>query len=147
MTVVAALRVSVAAFCLVVAVTATGCSAPAAPNITIAPPSASPLSAEERAEAPLVNTSWSGIDSAGDVTVLTLERDHTITVVYNDESWADPADTWQLRDGVLTMTVRVNEQHGSLVYSAPYSDGATVLEATAVTTVSGRTLTVTLTRV
>lgn len=141
---VAAFRLPVVA--LSVALFMTGCSTSAAPDDSVAPPSATPLSAQDLAEAPLVDTSWSGIDSAGDATVLTLESDHTITVDYNGETWNDPGDIWQLSDGVLTMSVRVNDLHGALVYTALYTEGAMALEATAVTTASGRTLTIALTR-
>lgn len=130
---------------LSVALLLTGCSASSPPADSVAPPSATPLTAQELAEASLVDTSWSGIDSAGDATVLSLESDHTITVDYNGEAWNDPGDTWQLGDGVLTMSVRVNDAHGSLIYTAPYAEGATALEATALTTVSALTLTIALT--
>jgi hypothetical protein len=125
-----------------------GCSAPEehASMPEPAPPSATPLTAEELAEQALIDSSWSGLDSAGDTTSFTLSADHTVDVEYNETRWDEASDTWSLDEGVLTITVHVDSVHGDLVYTAPYADGAAALAATAVASVSGRTLTVSLAR-
>ena len=112
----------------------------------VAPPSPTPLTAQEIAELPLVDSTWSGVDSGGDQTNFLLEGDHTVRVSYNEQQWDEPADTWQLAEGVITISVHLDPTHGELVYTAPYSEGAQSLTATATTTATGRTVTVTLTR-
>ncbi|WP_403020019.1 hypothetical protein [Salinibacterium sp. GXW1014] len=125
-----------------------GCSTmpPAVESASPQPPSPSVVSEETLQEQSLVGTSWRGMDSAGDRTSFTLEPDHTVVVAFNDGEWHDPRDTWQLDAGVLTITVHVDAVHGDLVYRADYAASADTLEATATSTLSERTLTVTLER-
>lgn len=124
----------------------TGCETGPAVTTSPAPPSATPLTAEALAEQPLLDTTWTGVDSVGDVTGFTLSSDRTVVVEYNGRQWHEASDTWSLADGVLTIRVHVDATHGELVYAAPYTEGATMLEATATATISGHMLTVTLDR-
>lgn len=117
-----------------------------APMASPAPPSSTPLAPQALAEQPLLDSRWTGVDSAGDTTAFTLQSDHTVGVTYNGQSWDDPNDTWSLEDGVLTITVHIDPTHGQLRYTAPYTEGSETLDATATATVSGRTLTVSLQR-
>lgn len=125
-----------------------GCSAmpPATETASPQPPSSSAVSEETLQEQSLVRTSWHGIDSAGDQTSFTLEPDHTVAVSFNDAKWHDPRDTWRLESGILTVTVHIDAEHGELVYRGDYVASASTVEATATSTISGRTLTVTLQR-
>ncbi|MCW4386769.1 hypothetical protein OH146_13395 [Salinibacterium sp. SYSU T00001] len=116
------------------------------PTSSPEPPSPTPITEELRAEQSLVESTWTGIDSAGDTTSFTFEADHTVTVNYNGRQWDDASDTWSLSDGVLTVTVHIDETHGDIVYRAPYDEGAASLAFDGTASMSGRTLNVTLER-
>lgn len=140
-------RLLVPSAVLAVVVVLSGCGQTlATPSPVPPPPSPTALSADALAERSLIGSTWTGIDSAGDVTTFTFDEDHTVAVAYNGTLWDEASDTWTLAEGQLTVHVHIDATTGELVYTAPYAEGAEVLDVSATSTGSARTLTVTLER-
>jgi hypothetical protein len=93
-----------------------------------------------------VGTTWTGQDSGGDVTVITLLADHRVDIGYEDTAYSDPNDTWAVADGVLTVRVFIDDANGFANYTGTWNPATSTIDATFVTTVSGRQLTVSLSR-
>jgi hypothetical protein len=91
-------------------------------------------------------TTWTGIDSAGDATTFVLGDDGTVDVTFGANSFDEPGDRWSVTDGVLTMDIHLDATHGRILYSGSYDPAATTLTATGTTTVSAKSVTVTLTQ-
>ncbi len=92
-----------------------------------------------------VGTTWSGTDSAGDLSSFTLRPDHGVRVTYGTVSFDQQGDTWSVHDGVLQLHVYIDATNGYLDYTAAWSAASKTLAATATSTVSRRSVTVTLT--
>lgn len=93
-----------------------------------------------------VGTSWSGTDSGGDLTSFTLHEDHTVAVGYGTEAFDEPGDTWTVVNGTLELHVFIDPANGMLDYTGRYDPAAEVIAATATTSLTAKTLTVTLAR-
>lgn len=91
-------------------------------------------------------TTWTGTDSAGDATTFVLNADGSADVTYGANSFDEPTDTWSVTDGVLALDIHIDATAGRLVYSGIYDPTTKTIAATATTTVSAKTVTVTLTQ-
>lgn len=89
-------------------------------------------------------TQWVGRDSGGDDTTFTLHDDGTLAVKYGAKEYDDPNDTWQVVNGVLHLHVFLDETNGEAEYVGTWNAETSSIDAVMTTTVSGRTLTVTL---
>lgn len=92
------------------------------------------------------NTTWVGHDSGGDDTRITLHDNGTVAISYGANTYDDPNDTWKVIDGVLHIDVYLDETEGHAKYTGTWNSETTALDTVIVTTVSNRTLTVTLTQ-
>ncbi len=92
-----------------------------------------------------VGTTWSGTDSAGDLSVFTLQADHTVKVTYGSNTFDEPGDGWAVNAGVLTMHIYIDATNGDLDYTGRYDPTSKTITATGVTTLTSKTVTVTLT--
>jgi hypothetical protein len=123
-----------------------GCSAaPAATPSATATPTADPARLIGRTIDP-VGTTWSGTDSAGDLSVFTLQPDHRLKVTYGTHTFDQQGDTWTVADGTLGLHVYIDAKNGYLDYTSTWDAAAGTLAATGTTTVTSRTVTVTLAR-
>ena len=93
-----------------------------------------------------VGTTWSGTDSAGDLSVFILQSDHRLRVTYGTESFEQQGDTWSVADGGLDLHVYIDATNGYLDYTSTWNAADSSLAATGTTTLTKRTLTVTLAR-
>ncbi len=91
-------------------------------------------------------TVWSGKDSGGDLTTLTLHAGGTVAVSYGDNAYDDPNDVWKVTDGILYLTVHIDEANGDAHYVATWDPEKSVLNAVLRTTRTALELTVTLTQ-
>lgn len=91
-------------------------------------------------------TVWSGKDSGGDVTTMTLHGDGTVAVSYGANSYDYPGDTWNVADGVLHASVYLDETNGLALYVGTWNSETSALDAVMRTTKTARQLTVTLTK-
>lgn len=91
-------------------------------------------------------TVWQGRDSGGDKTTFTLHDDGTVAVRYGDHDYDDPNDTWSVIDGVLHIEIHLDAVNGEAEYVGTWNPESTSIDATMTTSLSGRTLTVTLTQ-
>jgi hypothetical protein len=91
-------------------------------------------------------TTWSGTDSAGDLSVFVLQRDHTVKVTYGTNTFDEPGDTWDVTTGALSLHVYIDAADGYLDYTGKFDVATGAITATATTTVSAKTITVTLAR-
>ena len=91
-------------------------------------------------------TVWTGRDSGGDLTTLTLHADGTVAVSYGDNAYDDPNDVWRVTDGILYLTVHIDEDNGDAHYVATWDPAKSVLNAVLRTTRTALELTVTLTQ-
>ncbi len=91
-------------------------------------------------------TVWSGKDSGGDVTTLTLHRDGTVAVSYGSNAYDYPGDTWSVTDGVLHVEVYLDKTNGVAQYVGTWNAGTSAIDAVMRTTKTAKELTVTLTR-
>lgn len=89
-------------------------------------------------------TEWFGRDSGGDDTAFTLHDDGTVAVQFGANSYDDPNDTWQVIDGVLHIEVYLDDTHGVAKYMGTWIPETSTIDMVMSTTVSDRTLTVTL---
>lgn len=92
------------------------------------------------------DTTWSGTDSGGDVTTVTLTSDGTVAVSYGDNSYDYPGDTWWVRDGVLRMQVYLDETNGVAQYVGTWNPENRAIDTVLRTTKTAKELTVTLTQ-
>jgi hypothetical protein len=92
------------------------------------------------------NTTWSGTDSAGDLSVFTLQPDHTVKVTYGTNTFDEPGDTWAVKAGVLSMEIYIDATNGELDYTGTYDPTAKTIAATGTTSITSKTVTVTLTQ-
>lgn len=93
-----------------------------------------------------VDTTWSGTDSGGDLTSITLKADGTVAIGYGDNSYEYPGDTWRVRDGILRMEVYLDETHGLAQYVGTWDSETQTLDTVMRTTKTAKQLTVTLTQ-
>lgn len=75
---------------------------------------------------PLINTSWSGVDSDGDEWGLVFQPDGTVGLTYNANEFDDATDTWVVADETLTISIAFSEGVATMV--GPYTDGATSVD-------------------
>jgi hypothetical protein len=91
------------------------------------------------------NTTWSGTDSAGDLSVFVLQPDHTVKVTYGSNTFDEPGDTWAVKAGVLSMDIYIDATNGVLEYTGTYDPTAKTIAATGTTSITSKTVTVILT--
>jgi hypothetical protein len=91
-----------------------------------------------------IDTTWSGTDSAGDLSVFTLHNDHSVQVTYSTNTFDEPGDTWTVKAGVLTLDIHIDAVNGDLEYTGQYDATAKTIAAAGTTTLSAKTVTVTL---
>ncbi len=91
-------------------------------------------------------TTWSGTDSGGDLTTVTLHADGTLAISYGQNSYDYPGDTWRVRDGILRMAVYLDEANGLAQYVATWNPQTQALDTVLRTTRTAKELTVTLTQ-
>lgn len=89
-------------------------------------------------------TQWRGHDSGGDDTTFTLHEDGTLAVKYGAKAYDDPNDTWKVIDGVLHLHVFLDEANGEAEYVGTWNAETSSIDAVMTTTVSVRSLTITL---
>ncbi len=89
-------------------------------------------------------TVWTGRDSGGDDTTLTLHDDGTVAVQYGQNPYDDPNDTWRVTGGVLHVEVYLDDANGIAEYVGTWNPETSSIDAAITTTVSNRDLTVTL---
>jgi hypothetical protein len=126
--------------------TLAGCSA--APASTPSPAVTATVDPAQRIGRTIdpVGTTWSGTDSAGDRSVFTLQADHRLEVTYATHTFDQQGDTWTVRDGTLGLHVYIDAKNGYLDYTSSWDAAAGTLAATGTTTLTSRTVTVTLAR-
>ncbi|CAN5153241.1 hypothetical protein BH09ACT3_BH09ACT3_16700 [soil metagenome] len=93
-----------------------------------------------------IGTRWTGTDSAGDATTFVLAGDGSVDVTYGENSFDEPTDSWSVTDGVLALDIHIDAVAGRLHYSGRYDPTAKTIAATGTSTISKRTITVTLTQ-
>lgn len=91
-------------------------------------------------------TTWTGKDSGGDVTTVTLHADGTVAISYGESSYDNPHDTWRVADGVLHIEVYLDETNGNAEYVGTWNQKTSAIDAVMRTTRTARELTVTLTQ-
>lgn len=91
-----------------------------------------------------VGTTWSGVDSGGDLTTITFHEDGTVAIGYGENSYDYPGDTWWVRDGILRMEVYLDEEHGLAEYVGTWDPEERTIDAVLRTTRTAKQLTVTL---
>lgn len=89
-------------------------------------------------------TTWSGTDSAGDLSVFLLQPDHTVKVTYGTNNFDQPGDTWSVKAGVLSMEIYIDATNGVLDYTGRYDATAKTIATTGTTSITSKTVTVTL---
>ncbi len=89
-------------------------------------------------------TTWSGTDSAGDLSVFLLQPDHTVMVTYGTNTFDQPGDSWSVKGGVLSMGIYIDATNGVLDYTGQYDASAKTIAATGTTSITSKTVTVTL---
>lgn|GEM_PF-3724444 len=92
------------------------------------------------------DTVWSGRDSGGDDTTLTLRSDGTVAVTYGDSGYDYPGDTWHVRAEVLYVEVYLNEVHGTAYYVGSWNPETVAIDAVLRTSKTAKQLTLTLTQ-
>jgi hypothetical protein len=88
----------------------------------------------------LTGTSWSGTDSDGDFWGFEFQSDGTVGLTYNEDTYDDPADTWKVNGGALTITTVFDQ--GDVVFTGPVDESSMNLNGT----YPGGTFTVTVTQ-
>ena len=108
--------VAASAFVLGVIIALGGCSAFApAPVPTTAPSSTSTVVDTSKYIGGVIDpadTVWTGKDSGGDTTVMTLHADGTLAVTYGDNSYDYAGDTWYVSEGVLHAEIFLDATNG-----------------------------------
>ena len=92
------------------------------------------------------NTTWSGTDSGGDLTTITLHADSTAAVSYGANSYDYPGDTWRVVAGILRVEVFLDDTNGLAEYVGTWDPVRETIVAVMRTTKTARELTVTLTQ-
>lgn len=92
------------------------------------------------------DTVWSGTDSGGDLTTLTLHADGTVAISYGDNAYDYPGDTWDVRDEMLHVAVYLNETQGTAYYSGTWNPETGAFDMIMRTSKTAQQLTVTLTQ-
>lgn len=90
------------------------------------------------------DTTWSGTDSGGDLTTITLHADGTLAIAYGANRYDHPGDTWRVRDGILRMEVYLDETNGLAQYVGTWNPQTQALDTVLRTTKTAKELTVTL---
>lgn len=93
-----------------------------------------------------IDTTWSGTDSGGDLTTITLHADGTLGIRFGENSYDYPGDTWRVRDGILRMEVYLDETHGLAQYVGTWDPATQAIDTVMRTTKTAKQLTVTLTQ-
>lgn len=93
-----------------------------------------------------VATTWSGTDSGGDLTTITLHPDSTVAVSYGANSYDYPGDTWSVRAGVLHIEVYLDETNGLAEYVGAWDPASKTISAVLRTTKTAKELNVALTQ-
>ena len=91
-----------------------------------------------------VATTWSGTDSGGDLTTITLHPDSTLAVSYGANSYDYPGDTWEVIAGVLHLEVYLDEANGLAEYVGTWDPVSRTITTAIRTTKSAKELTVVL---
>lgn len=91
-------------------------------------------------------TTWSGTDSGGDLTTITLHPDSTVAVSYGTNGYDYPGDTWSVRAGVLRIEVYLDETNGLAEYVGTWDPASKTIATVMRTTKTAKELTVTLTQ-
>lgn len=91
-------------------------------------------------------TVWTGKDSGGDQTTLTLHPDGTVAVSYGENSYDYPGDTWWVIGEVLRVEIYLSEADGLAEYVGTWNPDTEAIDAVLRTTRSAKELTVQLTR-
>ncbi|MCU1414419.1 MAG: hypothetical protein JWN80_1759 [Microbacteriaceae bacterium] len=89
-------------------------------------------------------TTWAGTDSAADLSVFTLQPDHTVKVTYGTNTFDEPGDSWSVKAGVLSMSIYIDATNGELNYTGQYDATAKTISATGTTSITSKTITVVL---
>lgn len=91
-------------------------------------------------------TTWSGTDSGGDLTTITLRADSTVAVSYGENSYDYPGDTWSVVAGLLRIEVYLDESNGLAEYVGTWDPASKTISAVMRTTKTAKELTVVLTQ-
>jgi hypothetical protein len=89
-------------------------------------------------------TTWTGTDTGGDLTTITLHPDSTVAVSYGANGYDYPGDTWEVRAGVLHLEIYLDETNGLAEYLGTWDPTSRTISAVMRTTKSARELTVAL---
>ncbi|HEU4850373.1 MAG TPA: hypothetical protein VFS93_08185 [Terrimesophilobacter sp.] len=92
------------------------------------------------------DTIWSGTDSGGDLTTITLHADGTLAIGYGENTYDYLGDTWRVRDGILRMEVYLDETNGLAQYVGTWNSETRAIDTVMRTTKTAKQLTVTLTQ-
>lgn len=133
---------------LVAALTLTGCGI-LEPTPTSTPTATQPIVDTTRyigGQIDPADTTWTGTDSGGDLTTITLHADGTVAISYGENSYDYPGDTWRVRDGILRMEVYLDETNGLAEYVGTWDPDTSTIDAVMRTTKTAKQLTVTLTQ-
>lgn len=87
----------------------------------------------------LTGTSWSGVDSDGDSWGFEFQSDGTVGLTYNDDSYDDASDTWNVSGETLAIHVAFSD--GDVDLAGPVAEGSIDLDGT----YTGGTFTLTIT--
>jgi hypothetical protein len=131
---------------LVAAFTLTGCGI-LEPTPTPTPTATQPIVDTTRyigGQIDPADTTWTGTDSGGDLTTITLHADGTVAISYGENSYDYPGDTWRVRDGILRMEVYLDETNGLAEYLGTWDPVSRTITAVMRTTKSAKELTVVL---
>lgn len=75
----------------------------------------------------LTGTSWTGTDSDGDFWGFEFQSDGTVGLTYNDDTYDDGTDTWNVAGGTVTITTVFDQ--GEVVFTGPVAEGTMNLAA------------------
>jgi hypothetical protein len=92
------------------------------------------------------DTTWTGTDSGGDLTTITLHADGTLGIGYGENHYDYPGDTWRVRDGILRMEVYLDETNGLAQYVGTWNPETRAIDTVMRTTRTAKELTVVLTQ-
>lgn len=92
------------------------------------------------------DTTWSGTDSGGDLTTITLHADGTVAIGYGENTYDYAGDTWRVRDGILHLEVYLDDTNGLAQYVGTWNPATSTIDTVLRTTRTAKELTVTLTQ-
>ena len=92
-------------------------------------------------------TTWTGKDSGGDYNRFTLKPGGSVDVTFGLNSYFSAADTWKVHDGVLTMSIFIDDSNGTAEYTGTWDPASNTLKTQMKTSKSNQELTVDLTQV